>query len=149
MGTDNECTTYKEGWAIVHACKSPCHQRVVGYRKSLPNTHPHYLVYKDENNLYLNMVDPPQPLFMMPTFIEFLVFAKDKWDAGKTLFIHCNKGESRAPSLALLLLAKCLSIISNDSYERARSDFTRLYPGYMPGTGLQIYLSLHWQEIKV
>lgn len=103
VGTDDECMTYKEGWAIIHACKSPCHQRAVGYRKSLPNTHPHYLVYKEGNNLYLNMIDPPGPLFMMPTFTEFLKFAKDIWDSGKTLLIHCNKGESRALQRTSLL----------------------------------------------
>jgi len=54
------------------------------------------------------MIDPPEPLFMMPIFTEFLKFAKDKWDSGKKLLIHCNRGESRAPSLALLFLAKCL-----------------------------------------
>jgi protein-tyrosine phosphatase len=149
VGTDEECITYREGWAIIHACKSPCHQRAVGYRKSLPNTHPYYLVYKQGSNLYLNIIDPPGPLFKMPTFNEFLKFAKENWDSGKTLFIHCNKGESRAPSLALLFLAKCLGKISNDSYDKAKSEFMRLYPGYIPGVGLQTYLGLHWHEIKI
>jgi len=149
VGTEDECVTYKDGWAIIHACKSPCHQRAVGYKKSLPNTHPYYLTYREGNNLYLNMIDPPGPLFMMPTFTNFLEFAKENWNSGKTLFIHCNKGESRAPSLALLFLAKYLSKISNESYDRAKLEFMRLYPEYMPGQGIQTYLRTHWHEIKI
>lgn len=148
MGTELECMENKEGWAIIHACKSPCHQRAVGYRGSLPQSHPNYLVLKKENDLYLNMIDPPQPLFMMPLFTEFLKFTMRNWKTGKTVFIHCNKGESRAPSLALLFLAKGLKSIRAKSYEEAKEDFMKIYPHYMPGAGIQIYLRNNWDKFS-
>lgn len=38
------CVKGNSELAVVHACKSPCHQSAVGYRGKLPNTHPNYLV---------------------------------------------------------------------------------------------------------
>ncbi len=146
VGCDYECFENKKGWVTVHACKSPCHQRAVDYRGSLPQNHPNYLVLKRENNLYLNIIDSPAPLFMMPLFIEFLRFIKCHWSEGKNVLIHCNQGESRAPSLALLFLAKDIGLISNESYEKAKKEFMKIYLSYSPGTGIQIYLRNHWRE---
>jgi predicted protein tyrosine phosphatase len=65
-------------------------------------------VLEREYDLYLNIIDPPVPLFKPPLFSSFLVFADKHWRSGKKLLIHCNQGESRAPSLALLFLEKKL-----------------------------------------
>lgn len=136
-----------EGWAVVHACKSPCHQHAVGYRGNLPNSHPHYLVLEQERDLYLNIIDPDAPLFMLPTFTSFLDFSGRHWDAGRNLLIHCNQGESRAPSLALVFLAKHTKTISTMSYIAAKEDFQSLYPQYRPGRGIQVYLTRHWDDM--
>ena len=147
IGTDDECFTKRDGWVTVHACKSPCHQNAVGYRGSLPSNHPYYLVMETENNLYLNMIDPPGPLFMMPLFTRFLKFTSHHWNNRQNVLIHCNKGESRAPSLALLFLAKNIEIINNESYKMAKQEFMNIYPYYTPGTGIQIYLEKNWEKI--
>ncbi len=146
IGSDNECFTKRDGWVTVHACKSPCHQNAVGYRGSLPSNHPYYLVKEIENNLYLNMIDPPRPLFMMPLFANFMKFVSVHWDGGKNVLIHCNKGESRAPSLALLFLAKHVGAINNESYIKAKQEFINIYPYYTPGEGIQIYLNTNWDK---
>ena len=146
VGCDYECFENKEDWVTVHACKSPCHQRAVGYRGSLSPNHPNYLVLERGNNLYLNIIDPPIPLFMMPLFTEFLRFIRHHWNEGKNVLIHCNKGESRAPSLALLFLAKDIGVINNESYEKAKEEFMKIYPSYFPGRGIQTYLPDHWGE---
>jgi len=147
VGTDSDCFDNKTGWATVHACKSPCHQRAVGYRGSLPSSHPHYLVLEKGPNLYLNMIDPPQPLFMMPLFTNFLAFARNNWHEGKNILIHCNLGESRAPSLALLFLAKIGSVIPNDSFDSAHQEYRKIDPHYYPRQGIQIYLRKNWEEL--
>jgi len=146
VGCDHECFDKREGWVTVHACKVPCHQRAVGYRGNLPHYHPNYLVLEKENNLYLNMIDPISPLFKMPLFIEFLRFMRKHWNEGKKVLIHCNKGNSRAPSLALLFLAKDIGTISNESYKKAKEEFRRIYPFYSPGIGIQIYLNKYWNK---
>jgi len=147
IGTHLECRSGDSAWAVVHACKIPCHQQAVGYRGSLPQNHPNYLVLEKSNDLYLNMIDPPRPLFMLPLFTSFMHFASQRWDDGHNLLIHCNQGESRAPSLAMLLLAKHIGVISTSSFDDARLEFASMFPTYTPGAGIQSYLRQHWSEI--
>ena len=92
------------------------------------------------------MIDPPRPLFMMPLFTEYLRFTQYYWNEGKNVFIHCNKGESRAPSLALLFLAKAIGVISNESFEKAKEEFMKIYPYYSPGIGIKIYFRDNWDK---
>ena len=146
IGSLVDCRVGDEDWAVVHACKSPCHQRAVGYHGSLPNTHPNYLVLKEADDLYLNIIDPAVPLFKPPLFISFLEFAICQWELGKKVMIHCNQGESRAPSLAMLFLSKFKKEISSESFDAAKQDFQPKYPQYQPGLGIQIYLSENWND---
>ena len=147
IGNDLECRSGDSVWAVVHACKSPCHQKAVGYHGSLQGNHPNYLVLEKGSNLYLNMIDPPKPLFMLPLFTTFMHFASRHWDNGLCLLIHCNQGESRAPSLALLFLSKHLRVICASSFDDARKDLLNSCPSYNPGLGIQSYLRQHWSEI--
>jgi hypothetical protein len=144
---DAHCRRGDAEWAVVHACKSPCHQHALGYRGSLSNSHPNYLTLHEGSDLYMNIIDPPRPLFMPPSFSHFLGFSEEQWTAGKKLLIHCNKGESRAPSLALLFLAKCRHAIDDASYPSASSEFETLYPRYSPGKGIQMYFSNNWATL--
>lgn len=148
VGTEADCISAKEGWSVVHACKSPCHQEAVGYRGSLPPTHPHYLVLEKSSDLFLNIIDPPSPLFKLETFSIFLRFAHEHWTRGQHVLIHCNQGESRAPTLAMLLMSKRLKLLPSASYQEAASSFMALYPRYKPGRGLQRFLSHNWNNIR-
>lgn len=133
--------------AIVHACKEPCHRNAVGYSgRSLSSSHPCYLIFESDFNLYLNLIDPPAPLFMMPSFLAFMAFV-DKHIKHREVIIHCNLGESRAPSLALLYLAKRTTVLPNDSYENAAQAFAANFP-YSPGQGIRLWLSKNWNNIK-
>lgn len=147
IAADTSCRSGTADVAVVHACKSPCHQRAVGYRGSLPSHHPYYLVLRRGHDLFLNLIDPAVPLFKLDSFAEFMSFARDRYDAGGSLLIHCNQGESRAPSLALLFLAKHLSVISGESYTAAHAAFVRLYPSYRPGLGIQRFLDENWPAL--
>jgi hypothetical protein len=110
--------TQRDDWAVVHACKSPCHQRALGYRGNLSSRHPNYLSYEQRNHLFLNRIDPDEPLFMLPLFSVALDFIQKHVSQRKVL-IHCNHGLSRAPSIALLYLAKRAKVISTESYQAA------------------------------
>jgi len=146
VGAERDCRLGNDELVVVHACKSPCHQGAVGYRGSLPSSHPNYLVLEQGHDLYLNIIDPDKPLFMPPLFTSFLDFAGPHWDAGRKVLVHCNQGESRSPTLALMLMAKHIGVISNESYDGARTDFEQLYPYYRPGLGIQTYLRRHWAD---
>lgn len=145
VGSDSDCFfNENERWAVIHACKSPCHQRILCYKGNLPESHPHYLIYERSNHLFLNMIDPPTPLFKAQLFARSLDFISDHFPERKML-IHCNNGLSRAPSIVLLFLAKRIQKISNGSYDQAAADFKKLYPHYQPGRGIACYLAQNWQ----
>ncbi len=148
FGDESACTHDGTGSvAVVHACKDPCHRRAVGYSgRKIPTSHPHYLVLEREYDLFLNLIDPPAPLFMMPSFVAFLAFV-DKHIEERRVIIHCNQGESRAPTLALLYLAKRTDHLPTDSYQSAARAFSEKHP-HRPGRGIQTWLSQHWEEIE-
>ena len=142
----------RRNWAVIHACKHPCHQREVRYRRSLNPSHPNYLIKERENglHLFLNMVDMPNILkheFTEPIVSCALNFI-EKNIPSRNVLIHCNQGQSRAPSLALLFLAKRAKIISNDSYQKAKNEFREIFPQYVPGRGIEMYLSKYWDSIN-
>jgi len=150
VGNESDCFyDNKPNWAVIHACKSPCHQRAVGYRGNLNKNHPNYLIFEKENHLFLNMVDMDMPLsheFTEPIVSAALGFI-EKNIKSKNVLIHCNEGQSRAPALALLFLAKRKNIISNENYQKAKVEFIRLFPNYQPGRGIEIYLINYWSQL--
>lgn len=149
VGAERNCRTARndEDWAVVHACKHPCHQNKCG---NPSQGHPNYLVYEDDTDLYLNMVDMDRKQkheFMQPMVSETLDFVEDKIGSSKIL-IHCNKGQSRSPSLAMLYLAKRTENISDESYRQASTEFNELYPRFNPGRGIHLYLQDYWNQIQ-
>lgn len=135
-----------QGWAVVHACKNPCHAEKCGQRPDPEG--PNYLCLLEGTNLYLNMIDPPLPMFKRRMFEDFLHFARQQWEAGRPMLIHCNKGQSRAPTLALLFMAKVLGKLRNTSFDDAWLDF-EVFSGepYTPGEGLELWMRAHWGEL--
>ncbi len=143
---ENRCQIGSPQMAVVHACKHPCHVRAVGYTGSLPSNHPNYLVLEKDFDLYLNMIDPDKPLFMPPLFTRFLSFASKHWNDNRSILIHCNKRESRSPTLAMMFMAKRLGVLPNSSYQESSTEFRMLYPTYKPGLGIQTYLTKNWDK---
>jgi len=136
--------------AIVHACKYPCHAAAVGYdgehaTKKITPDHPEYVWAERPGNLFLNMIDPPQPLFRVETFTRAAAFIGQARPGGPTL-VHCNQGRSRAPSLVLVFLARA-GRLPRDSFGAAREAFVALYPAYEPGLGLVTFLTERWREV--
>jgi predicted protein tyrosine phosphatase len=146
FGDEASCThTIDSPLAVIHACKEPCHRRAVGYStRTIAKTYPSYLVHERGHHLYLNLIDPPQPLFMMASFEAFLSFV-DREIAERDVLIHCNQGESRAPSLALLYMAKRLRSLPNETYVTAASAFRQRFP-YNPGQGVKDWLTTSWHK---
>jgi hypothetical protein len=151
IGTDRDCSDgMAADYAIIHACKYPCHSKAVGYRGNLSKFHPNYLILEREKHLYLNMVDMEQelsPIYTNPIFKSALSFIDRHIKDDKIkILIHCNQGQSRSPSIGLVYLAKN-GIISNASFKEAAMAFRDVYRDYIPGSGIAKYLSRNWAEI--
>ena len=149
VGSLSDCSNeIKDGWVVIHACKSPCHQNAVKYRGNLLKTHPNYLIKEQEPHLFLNMVDmnvPLDHLYTGPIINATMNFIQKNIQTKKVL-IHCNQGLSRSPALALVYLAKVAKVINNQNYEMAKTDFIRIFPNYQPGSGLEYYLIHSWNQ---
>ena len=151
IGNEYDCFyDGREDWVVIHACKSPCHQRAVGYGGNLNKNHPNYLILEEEKHLYLNMVDMNTMLsheYTEPIVKATLNFIERNIKS-KNVLIHCNLGRSRSPAVAMLFLAKRKNILPNDSYKEAKREFIKLFPNYVPGMGIDRYLENHWNDLK-
>lgn len=131
---------------VLHAAKEPYHRQYVGYTgKACDKNHPEYLMAVRGNKMAVNLVDAQESKYFNPDLIKdvikkimYLLINK------KTVYIHCNQGESRAPSLALLVLLG-LHAVSED-YEVAVKQFKMIYPKYNPGKGISDFLTENWTE---
>ena len=129
VGSEQDCNfNAPDGWVIIHACKHPCHIKAVGYKGSLPKSHPNYLILENNKHLVLNMVDMEQELH--PTYTNPIMKAAinfiEKYIEMNKILIHCNQGQSRSPSIALIYMAR-KGIINNESYPAASKEFIKLY----------------------
>lgn len=138
-------------WAIVQAAKDPWHRAALGYTgRSAPADHPEYLwAYRDHGDrLILNMVDVNDPSYFAPLMVnEALAFIWDRLDSGMRVLVHCNQGESRAPSLALLYLH-----VMDPEYQEltpavAMLKFMEIYPKFNPKPGIWGYVQNHWTAL--
>lgn len=149
IGNDQHCTfNAPADWAVIHACKYPCHVNAVGYKGNLSKSHPNYLIAEKDRHLVLNMVDMEQelhPTFTNPIMKAAMTFIERHINTNKIL-IHCNQGQSRSPSIAMIYLAKT-GVINNGSSSAAVTEFVKLYPLYQPGRGIAAYINRNWDYL--
>ena len=141
----------EDDWVFVHATQT-IHYQLFGWdrKHNKPNkNHSNYIIYEKDNHLSLNWVDGKAFLYNWSgpeTFVKVLNFI-DKWIKSRKVLIHCDQGQSRAPTLGLLYLAKRLRTISNESFTLAKKEFVELYYSrYTPG-GIGDYVNHKWKEI--
>ena len=146
VGNATDCQN-NNNIAKVHCCKT-CHMIGVGYRGSLPSTHPNYLILEHENNLYLNLVDMNT---IVPQFTDLPIsraidFIRRNLSSNRQVLIHCDQGQSRSCSITLVYLAKN-NLIPNNSYNDALTHFRTLYPEVNIGVGFNNYLNNNWTRL--
>lgn len=89
---------------IVQAAKEPYHRKAVGYTGQGATPGPEYLCTRRNNRLILNLIDPVRGHFIRQDMIDSVVAEVVlRLKNNESVFIHCNKGESRAPSIAFLV----------------------------------------------
>lgn len=142
VGNDADCIGFNG--AICHCTKEPWHRKFIGYTgRALPKDHPEYLYAVRGTEIALNMVDVDNPIYhselMVNTAIDFI---QGSLINGLRVLVHCNQGESRGPSIAMLSMRNELP----DSFEEAEIVFRELYPAYRPKNGIREYLRMHWRE---
>lgn len=137
-----------DDWFVVHACKEPYHRKALGYTgRSAPKDSPYYLfLYDIHNHLILNIVDAPDPCFFNDVMIdEAIKYCLEGLVKQKKVLIHCNQGESRAPTIALMVLRK-LKIAPSD-FEDAIDYLKSIYECFSPNNGILEYARSRWDSL--
>ncbi|WP_213287573.1 dual specificity protein phosphatase [Bradyrhizobium sp. sGM-13] len=140
----------KAGWAVVHACKEPYHRQALGYiGRGAPKDHDEYLFAFRGDRLCLNLVDVPHVQYVNPAVIDAaLSFIASNLAGGKKVLVHCNQGQSRAPSIALLYLGKVDPQFARLKAADAIHTFQWTYPQYEPADGIAEYVLRNWPNQK-
>lgn len=140
----------ERNWTILHCCKHPFHCQFVGYRGTLPPAHPNYALKRIENEMALNLVD-------MDRFSEnYLDFNRDMFDTAFSfldeyrlqrykILIHCNQGESRAPTIGLLYIAR-LGAFKYADFDTSVQKLKEIYPVYMPKRNIFLTVKSLWRD---
>ena len=161
IGDQNDCS-YSEDtrWYVIHACKFPCWQNKKG--KNFTNLtlqklkkknfqafilkYPEYLVYEENNNLYLNMIDGRDKYYSFKIFNDPLSDIDEKIK-NYNILIHCNEGESRSASLGFLYLVKKKRMISDNGYDNTKKNYIEKYdPIFSPSPGIEIFMRNNWNN---
>ncbi|MGC2210354.1 MAG: dual specificity protein phosphatase family protein [Candidatus Korobacteraceae bacterium] len=137
---------HERGWAVVHACKEPYHREAVGYISAKPpERHPEYFVARRGTRLCLNLLDAPDPADISAEVMDAAVaFIHEHLMAGGRVFLHCQMGMSRSPSIAMLYLGTHTDRLPTDSFDVALIQFSEVYPPFSPRPGVSGFLRERW-----
>lgn len=111
------------------------------------------VVNEENNHLYLNWVDSKDSKYFnynnegVSVFIKVLDFI-DKWINKRKVFLHCDEGVSRSPTIAMVYMAKRVKCINNRDYIYANRDFSDIYNSYWAGKGISDFVFKNWFNIK-
>ncbi len=135
----------REGWAVIHACVSPCYEQAVNDPDHDPPEAEELIALERGNHLYLNMVDGERPRVPPFLYAASKAFLAKHLQNGKVV-IHCNDGDSRAPAVALIYLAWSGGLPS-DNYDSAYNAFRLVYPDFSPGAGIFANMNMRWADL--
>lgn len=149
--------TFDKEISICGVCKEPLHRRkarlqgsnVDGYiGRAMPKNEPEYLYAEREHALYCNLIDVDDKKYIPDQIIDrALRFIEDELSLGRSVFIVCNKGESRSPSIAFMYLIDKDMFDKSLSFDEVEQDFVLRYCNvYKPRKGFRDYTKNFWED---
>ena len=137
-------------WNVVHACKEPYHRGLLGYKgRGAPKDHPEYFFAVRSNRLFLNLVDADDLAYIPAVIIDrALRFIHESLNAERKVLVHCNHGESRAPSIGFMYLLAHTDRIQTVDFLEAEKVFLGIYPTYRPANGIRQYARNFFLKLK-
>lgn len=136
VGGESDLALIGPDWFVVHAAKEPWHRQAVGYSGPRAPAGPEYLFALRGNELSLNLVDADSAAFISDELIDRACdFISDKIQLGPVL-VHCNRGNSRGPGVALLWLLKTHHVVGVGALD----GFREIYRRFNPARGMADYI---------
>jgi hypothetical protein len=153
VGSQNDYDAAKANtkMKVISAAKEPWHRQALGYTgRGAPKEDPEYLVAYRPRHVILNLVDPNDAKWIPREVIDAAIDEiGGGLDDGLDVLVHCNQGESRAPSIALLyLLTDSLTngpFLDCENGDEVIDVFrTDYYPDYNPSEGFTQFVRDNW-----
>jgi len=150
LGSDADVPKAKErGYSQLAACKDgpDGHRAMLGYDTMAAPKGKEYLFARRGNWLALNLIDHDDPTMIPWEVIETgLKFIAEQMNAGNKIFVHCNAGVSRSPSLVMMYLRSVGEL--PESLREAFKIFKALYPKADPQPGMRYHLMTRWRTLR-
>lgn len=139
----------RRGYSRICCCKDgpDGHRAVLGYTTLGAPQNSEYLFAERGHVGAMNLIDNGDESMIADEMIfDALRFAKREYDAGHTLFFHCNHGFERGPTMALMFLRAIGEI--NPTLIGAKRVFRNLYPDFSNAReGLVLKLKKLWNVL--
>ena len=136
----------RRDYSRICACKDGLdgHRAMLGYKTMGAPQGPEYLFASRGHWGAMNIVDNGDESMISDEMIfAALRFAKKEWDAGRTLFFHCNHGFERGPTTAMMFLRAIGEL--PQTLIGAKRVFGQLYPDFSnKREGLVLKLKKLW-----
>ena len=135
----------RRGYSILSCCKDgpQSHRSLLRYTTHAAPKNSEYLFAKRGKIAALNLIDSDDPDMIPDAVIDAgLGFIKEQMDKGNKIFVHCNAGHSRSPSLVMLYLHSIGEL--SQGYQRAKYVFKTIYPPFRPNDGMEAHLKSRW-----
>lgn len=150
-GADADAVMASPGWRgewfVISAAKEKWHREALGYTsRGAPRDDPEYLIAHRAGHLVLNLVDTNDVAFVNPMIIETALEAISENITRRAILVHCNEGKSRAPTMAMLWMAKNGALSDRLPFE-AIQEFRRAYPDYAPAEGMRLYAQRYLEKL--
>jgi hypothetical protein len=150
LGSDDDVAKAKErGMSRLAACKDgiDSHRSMLEYESRGAPKGKEYLSAQRGNVMALNLIDADDPEMIPDAAIDAgLKFIKEQMDAGKTVFVHCNAGRSRSPSIVMMYLRSIGEL--SQSFVRSEHVFRTLYSDYDPSAGMRSHARARWKSLR-
>lgn len=149
LGDDDDVKeAERRGYSILAACKEGPngHRAMLGYTtQGAPKDHNYYFAQRG-HWMALNLIDIDDPAWVPNEAIDAgLNFLKQEYESGRKIFVHCNAGRSRGPTIVMMYL-RAIGELPH-SFPRAERIFRTLYRKYDPGLGMRTHAKDRWEAL--
>lgn len=149
VGSDADVAKAKErGFSRLTCAKDgpDGHRAMLGYTSLGAPKGSDYLFASQKHWGAMNCVDHENVDYVPEKMIiAGLKWAKQEYDAGRSLLFHCNQGHSRGPTTALLFL-RAIGEMPH-GFNESLKIFRKLYPPYDPAIGMKQRAHMMWKEL--
>ena len=150
LGSDEDVPEAKKrGYARLCCCKDgpDSHRSMLGYTTLGAPLNDEYLVARRGDVMALNLIDTDNPHLMpQEVLLAGVEFINEMMSKGKKVFVHCNQGISRSPTMVMLYLRTVGEL--DQPIARAKKIFDTIYPKHDPGKAVWFHAKELWDYLK-